>query len=113
MRQSLKYFVFVPNKRSIRTSSRRGVSCALSHSVKCVPCRDRSVAQIAHAFEGAARCLEGFRRLAAAPKAFGTPRQVPASVEYLRRHAELGRHSNPAKQCRIQLHVAVDAGRVN
>jgi hypothetical protein len=33
-------------------------------------------------------------------------------VEYLRRHAGLGLDSNPAEQCRIQLHVAVYAARV-
>jgi hypothetical protein len=41
MRQFSKYSVFIPNKRSIRTSSRRGVSCALSRFVKSVPCRDK------------------------------------------------------------------------
>jgi hypothetical protein len=41
-----------------------------------------------------------------------TPRQTHASVEYLRRHAGLGQDSNPAKQCRIQLHVAVFAAQV-
>ena len=39
------------------------------------------------------------------------PRQTPASLNYLRRHAGPGRDSNPARPCRIQLHFAVDAGR--
>ena len=51
-------------------------------------------------------CPEGSRPLAAAPECSGASRQTPASVEYLRRHAGLGQDSNPAKQSRIQLHVA-------
>ena len=38
-----------------------------------------------------------------------TPRPRSASVEYLRRHAGPGQDSNPAKSCRKQLPVAVDA----
>jgi hypothetical protein len=34
-------------------------------------------------------------------------------VEYLRRHAGPGQDSNPAKQSRIQLHVAMSAALVN
>ena len=51
-------------------------------------------------------CPEGSRPLAAAPECSGASRQTPAFVEYLRRHAGLGQDSNPAKQSRIQLHVA-------
>src|ERR1019366_7666625 len=56
---------------------------------------------------GLLHCPEGFRPLAAAPEHSGASRQTPASVEYLRRHAGLGQDSNPAKQYRIQLHVAL------
>ena len=42
---------------------------------------------------------------------YTTPRQTPASLDYLRRHAGSGRDSNPARPCRIQLHAAADAGR--
>src|ERR1039458_1445951 len=62
--------------------------------------------------EDGARRPEGFKPLVVAPKVFGTRRHTPASEEYLRRRAGLGQDSNPAKQCRIQLHVAVDVGRV-
>ena len=62
---------------------------------------------------GLLHCPEGFRPLTATPECSGASRQTPASVEYLRRHAGLGQDSNPAKQSRIQLHVAIDAARVN
>ena len=60
---------------------------------------------------GLLHCPEGFRPLTATPECSGASRQTPASVEYLRRHAGLGQDSNPAKQYRIQLHVAIDAAR--
>ena len=40
-----------------------------------------------------------------------TPRPRSASVESLRRHSGLGKDSNPARPCRIQLPVAVDVMR--